>query len=172
MTQKRVLEETTVLMLSTCFEPMFQANWKRALCAVFGGRAEVIESHDYITISTSSGLIPLPTTVRFISGIIAAKIKKFTEAATLTKKNLLIRDKEKCQYCLIQVTIKSGTIDHVIPRSKGGMHSWENVVLACSKCNQKKGCKLPSEFHMKLARNPHTPLLYEIINHNITPNDR
>jgi hypothetical protein len=172
MIQNTVLEKTTVLMLSTCFEPMFQASWKRALQAVFGGRAEVIESHDFITIGTSSGPIPLPITVRFISGIIAAKIKKFRGAASLTKKNLLIRDEEKCQYCLGHVTIKSGTIDHVIPRSKGGMHSWENVVLACSKCNQKKGCKLPSEFHLKLAKKPRTPLLYEIINHNIKTNNR
>mgnify|MGYP006412596169 CR=1 FL=1 len=164
MIQNKLIEKPPVLMLSTCFEPMFQTNWKRALSAVFGGRAEVIETHDFLTIGTSSGFIPLPIKVRFVTGIIAARIKKFSANAALTKKNLLLRDDEKCQYCNKSVTLKTGTIDHVIPRSKGGFHIWENVVLACPKCNQKKGNKLPTEFHMKLSISPRAPSLYEVVN--------
>lgn len=159
-----MLEKTPVLMLSTGFEPLFQTNWKRALNAVLGGRAEVVESHDFLTIGTTRGPIPFPLKVRFITGIIAARVRKFSACAALTKKNLFIRDKGKCQYCDINVSLKSSTIDHVVPKSKGGAHMWQNVVLACEKCNQKKGAKLPKDFHLKLSTAPRAPTLYEIIN--------
>ncbi len=70
------LSNVTVLMLSSGYEPLFRTNWRRAMGAVLGGRAEVIRNHDGITIGTVSGDYPLPAVVRFTHGVIAARIKK------------------------------------------------------------------------------------------------
>jgi 5-methylcytosine-specific restriction endonuclease McrA len=164
MSYNASLDETPVLMLSTGFEPLFQTNWRRALVAVFGGRAEVIEAHDSLTIGTSRGQIPFPLKVRFITGIIAAKVRQFKHSAILSRRNLMLRDGGKCQYCGVNVSLKNSTIDHVVPKSRGGKHSWENVVLACSKCNQKKADKMPDSFYLKLSKRPVAPTLYDIIN--------
>ena len=64
------------------------------------------------------------------------------------------RDNNKCQYC---GATRSLTIDHVIPRSKGGEDTWDNLVVACASCNVKKGDKLLEQTNMKLARKPFTP---------------
>ena len=158
------METTPVLMLSTGYEPLFQTDWKRAIGAIAGGRAEVIAIHEHLTIGTVNGPIPFPVQVRFTSGVVTARIKKFSTAASLTKRNILLRDGGKCQYCSVRITLKTSTIDHVIPKSKGGHHEWCNVVLACPSCNQKKGNKLLSEFNLKLLSRPRAPTLLEILN--------
>lgn len=164
MHHSAILDKTPVLMLSTGFEPLFQTNWRRALVAVFGGRAEVIEEHATLKIGTPSGSIPFPLKVRFVSGIIAAKVKQFKHSAILSRRNLMLRDGGECQYCGVNVSLKTGTMDHVIPRSRGGTHTWDNVVLACSKCNQKKADKMPEAFYLKLKKKPATPTLFDIVN--------
>lgn len=162
MERREQLAAVPVLMLSTGYEPLFQTNWKRALSAIIGGRAEVIESHEYLTIGTSSGPLPFPTKVRFVSGIIVATIKKINVQAQLSRKNLYLRDAGSCQYCNAKLSLKSGTIDHVIPRSKGGKHTWENVVFACVDCNQKKGAKLLCNTNMTLVKRPSRPSISEL----------
>ena len=152
-----------VLMLSTGFEPLFQTTWKRALTAVFGGRAEIVESHETLMIGTSSGTFPFPTKVRFTSGIIAGKIKNINKHAQLSRKNVFLRDHGECQYCFIKLTLSNSTIDHVVPKSRGGCHEWENVVLACEKCNQKKGSRLLKETSMCLRSKPRKPSLNDLI---------
>lgn len=152
-----------VLMLSTGFEPLFQTTWKRALTAVFGGRAEIIESHDTMTIGTASGHFPYPTKVRFTTGIVIGKIGGIKNYAPLSKKNLFLRDTGMCQYCSKKLTLKTCTVDHILPKSRGGTNIWENVVLACTKCNQKKGACLPREINMLLRKTPSKPPLREIL---------
>jgi len=146
------LSNVTVLMLSSGYEPLFRTNWRRAMGAVLGGRAEVIRNHDGITIGTVSGDYPLPAVVRFTHGVIAARIKKRYKSARLTKRNLYLRDSGRCQYCDASLNFYSSTVDHVNPKSRGGQHVWENVVLACSGCNQKKGSRLLKEVGMKLKK--------------------
>ena len=157
------LANTPVLMLSTGYEPLFQTNWKRALSAILGGRAEVIEIHDHLTIGTSSGPVPFPIKVRFVTGIILANIKRVNVHAPLSRKNLFLRDSGKCQYCGMQISMKTATIDHIVPRSKGGVHVWENVVIACIPCNQKKGSRLVSNTSMSLIKKPKVPTVSEIV---------
>ena len=152
-----------VLMLSTGFEPLFQTTWKRALTAVFGGRAEIIESHDTKTIGTASGHFPYPTKVRFITGVVVGKIGGIKRHAPLSKKNLFLRDGGICQYCEKNLTLKACTVDHILPKSRGGMNTWENVALACTKCNQKKGARLPKEANMILKKPPIKPPLKELL---------
>ena len=157
------LANTPVLMLSTGYEPLYQTSWKRALTAILGGRAEVIETHDYLTIGTSSGPIPFPVKARFISGIIIANIKRINIMhAQLSRKNIFLRDDGRCQYCGMQTSMKSGTVDHIVPRSKGGRHAWENVVIACIPCNQKKGSRLIASTNMSLIKKPKSPTVSEL----------
>jgi len=161
------LANTPVLMLSTGYEPLYQTNWKRALTAILGGRAEVIETHDYLTIGTSRGPIPFPIKARFVTGVIMANIKRINMHAQLSRKNIFLRDDGRCQYCSVRVNMKTGTIDHIVPRSKGGMHAWENVVIACIACNQKKGSRLISNTNMSLMKKPKPPTVSEIAHRQI-----
>jgi len=145
---KILLDNHPVLVLSTGYEPLFKTNWKRAITAVYSGRAEVVETHADLFIRTGTGKIEFPTIVRFVTGVISAKIKNVCRSKRPSKKTVWSRDKGQCQYCLKKLTVKDCTIDHVIPKSKAGKHTWENVVIACRKCNQKKGNKLPNECNM------------------------
>ena len=162
MSKLSKLRSQSVLMLSTGFEPLFHASWTRAITAVVSGRAEVVEEHESLKIGTPRGDIPFPTKVRFVSGIIAARVKTLNGEAPLTRKNIYLRDGGKCQYCDLYITMSNSTIDHVIPRSRGGHHNWGNVTLACEKCNQRKGSKMPAEFHVKLKKSPWAPSLLEL----------
>ena len=157
------LDTTPVLMLSTGYEPLFQTNWKRAITAVVRGRAEVVETHDDLTIGTTSGKVPFPTKVRYTSGILAGKIRSISRTVKLSRKSLFLRDKGVCQYCDKTLSYKSCTIDHVVPKSRGGLHHWKNVVLCCTKCNQKKGSNLLKESGLSLKRLPYEPALFDVL---------
>ena len=154
----RLLRSHEVLVLSTGYEPLFKTCWKRAISAVLSGRAEIVEKHESLWIGTSSGRMECPTKVRFVTGFIAAKIKNKDFALRRpTKKSLWHRDLGTCQYCSKRVTLSNATIDHVIPKSRGGDHTWENLVIACSKCNSKKGSRLLTECNMPLKKDPCPP---------------
>ena len=155
----RQIEKQQVLVLSTGYEPLFRTNWKRAISAILSGRAEVIEEHETLWIGTASGKIPLPLVVRFVTGIIAARLRTIKRAHKPSKKMLWKRDEGKCQYCSVKVSLSNATIDHVIPRSRGGKETWKNLVIACSKCNSKKGNNLTHECGMIPLVKPKTPKL-------------
>lgn len=155
--RESLLKSHEVLVLSTGYEPLFKTCWKRAISAVLSGRAEIIEKHESLWIGTSSGPMECPTKVRFVTGFIAAKISRDLSLKRPTKKALWHRDHGKCQYCQKNVTVSNATIDHVIPKSRGGQHTWENLVIACTKCNGKKGSRLLTECNMKLYQTPHAP---------------
>jgi 5-methylcytosine-specific restriction endonuclease McrA len=155
----RQIEKQQVLVLSTGYEPLFKTNWKRAISAILSGRAEVIEEHESLWIGTSSGRMPMPVVVRFITGIIAARLRNIKKGNRPSKKMLWKRDDGKCQYCGVKVSIGTATIDHVIPRSRGGKETWKNLVIACSKCNSKKGSSLTSECGMTPTKKPTAPKL-------------
>ena len=160
MSSLSALNSCQVLVLSTGYEPLFKTNWKRAISAVFCGRAEVVETHDSLYIGTNSGRIQFPTIVRFLTGVVAAKIKNINRGSRPNKKTVWMRDEGLCQYCEKKMSLSESTIDHVIPKSKGGSHTWENVVISCRKCNQKKGSKLPKECGMTPRKNPKLPPTY------------
>ena len=156
--RKTQLEQHKVLVLSTGYEPLFKTCWKRAISAVLSGRAEVVEIHKTLWIGTASGKIECPVSVRFTTGVIASKIRNLSNKKNRpTKKALWYRDLGKCQYCSKEVNIGSATLDHVIPKSRGGDHTWENLVIACSKCNGKKGSRLLEECNMNLLAKPVAP---------------
>ena len=156
-------DDVPVLFLSSGYEPMYKTHWKRAISAVICGRAEVIEHHDSFEIFTSSGPIPFPTIVRYTSGILLGKLKKIQATPRVTKKNVWLRDSGRCQYCAKTVTLTDATIDHVLPKSRGGKNIWENVALSCEKCNQKKGSRLLENCDLNILKLPFRPKMDSLL---------
>ena len=79
------------------------------------------------------------------------------QKTALTRRNLMTRDNHQCQYCLKHLSSRHVTLDHVLPRSRGGRNNWENLVICCLACNLKKANRLPAEAGMKLAKTPVEP---------------
>ncbi|MBA4317814.1 MAG: HNH endonuclease [Flavobacterium sp.] len=139
-----------VLLLNQSYEPLTVCNVKKALVLLFLGKAEILSQNPKKSIHTISSVYPWPCVIR-LKTYIKAPFKKII----LTRKNILRRDHHKCCYCGrsdLQLTI-----DHIIPKSKGGDDSWENLVSACMPCNNKKGDMKPDEANMKLRIHPYTP---------------
>jgi len=137
-----------VLVLNASYEPLNITTWRRAMVMVLKGKAEGLE-HD-----PSRAVRPdllQPTVIR---------LRQFVRVPyrplPLTRRNVFQRDGHRCQYC------GSGkeplSIDHVLPRSRGGADSWDNVTTACLPCNVRKGSRTPREAGMPLRREPHRPL--------------
>ena len=125
-------------------------NIQRAVILLFLGKAELIASKDSRTINSIYRKLPFPTIVRLLI-YIRVPYKKIV----LSRKNILRRDLYKCQYCNKSET--SLTIDHIVPKSKGGDDSWENLITACVSCNNKKGDRTPDEAKMILRKKPIKP---------------
>ncbi|MGQ9631304.1 MAG: HNH endonuclease [bacterium] len=140
----------SVLLLNVTYEPLQICSMRRALKLIFKNKAEVIEINDTKTINTISMQIQIPAVIRLLY-----YIKRPYSEVRFSKRNIMHRDGHTCQYCGA-----SGvplTVDHIIPRSRGGKNIWENVVCACIKCNNKKGDRTPWEVGMKLIRKPYKP---------------
>ena len=115
-------------------------------------KIEIIENYAEGVIRTVTKTFKIPAVVRLI------KARHRTRSSyKLNKTNLYARDLGRCQYCRMAVSKRDGTYDHVTPRSKGGQTVWENIVLACSDCNAKKGSKSLEESGMKLLTKPVRP---------------
>ncbi len=146
-----------VLLLNASYEPLKVIHWKRALNLYFCNKAEILEHYDTIIRSVSLSIY-MPSVMRLLN-----MTRYFRRHIPLTRQNLLLRDGFKCQYCLKNLHPAIATIDHVIPRSKGGDSTWENLVTACPECNKKKGDKTPAEAGMILVAPPKKPVWLPII---------
>jgi 5-methylcytosine-specific restriction endonuclease McrA len=138
-----------VLVLNQNYEPLNVCNARRALILLDGGKAEVLEHSDG-HIRTPSRMFQRPSVIRLVY-----LIKRPRPRVRLTRREIFIRDHYTCQYCGLKS--RDLTLDHVIPRHRGGEHTWDNLVSACRSCNHRKGGKLPSEAHMTLRKLPHEP---------------
>jgi 5-methylcytosine-specific restriction endonuclease McrA len=147
------------LVLDAAYQPVSIVNWQRALVLVFTKKAEIISESSTVIRSVSEAFA-LPSVVRLINYI---KVYRRVRGIPCNRRNLLIRDNCTCQYCSKHLTREDATIDHVQPRSRGGDTSWENVVLACRKCNIRKASRTPQEAGMKLLRKPRRPTLMELV---------
>ena len=146
-----------VLVLNASYEPLNICTWRRAVVLLMKGKAEPIE-HNGKLIYTN---LPIPTVIR-----LRTYVKIPYKEISLSRRNLLHRDNYTCQYCGDRR--HDLTIDHIVPRSKGGTDSWENVVAACLKCNVKKGDRTPKESNMSLSTTPRRPpshVCFEISKH-------
>ncbi len=161
--------EQPTLVLNKFWQPVNVVTVARALTLLFSGNARVVNVDDYSVYEWDdwSKLTPLQgenyikTTsldLRIPQVITLTHYADLPETAvTFSRRNLFKRDKYVCQYCHKQPGIEQLTIDHVVPRSLGGVSSWENCVLACIACNRQKADKSLKESGLKLRSKPHKP---------------
>ena len=151
------------LVLDAGFQPVDIISGFDALVKIISGKAEAIVNYDEVVRSVSL-TFKLPKVIK-LKRIVKA-IKKATQVA-YSKRNLLVRDDCTCQYCSKKLTIKTATVDHVLPKSRGGKNTWQNTVIACGRCNNKKDCKTPEEANMRLLRIPEKPRIMNIIRNEL-----
>jgi 5-methylcytosine-specific restriction endonuclease McrA len=123
--------------------------------AVFLDRVSVLNEYE-IEVRSPSLRMKLPSVIALKEYIPAARRPAFTRF------NVFLRDRFECQYCAEQAPAPDLTFDHVVPRSRGGRTTWENVVTACATCNLRKGNRLPKECHMHPRSRPRQPTTFEL----------
>ncbi|MDR3738726.1 MAG: HNH endonuclease [Terracidiphilus sp.] len=138
-----------VLVLNASYEPINICGARRALVLVLKGVARTEEEHG-MTLHAQRNRIAMPSVIRLLE---YRRIPHQTRA--LSRKNILLRDRNTCQYCAVVLPSSELTLDHVVPRSRGGASTWENLVACCHACNRRKGNRLLHEIDdMKLQREP------------------
>jgi 5-methylcytosine-specific restriction endonuclease McrA len=140
---------TQVLVLNASFEPLNVCSTRRAYVLVFKGKAEVIE-RDARPLRSASDTYVWPHVIRLLHYV---RVPRSVQRK-ISRRALFARDGWRCQYCGSTGKL---TLDHVVPRSRGGTSVWENVVTSCAPCNMRKGNRLPDEVHMHPAAAPRAP---------------
>ena len=131
------------LVLNASYEPLSVVSAQRAICLVLGDKADVLEDDDTFVHSESLSVArPSVIRLRYMVRV------PFVRRASLSRRAVFARDDYRCQYC----GERADSIDHVMPRSRGGEHSWENVAAACRPCNLTKRDRTPVEAGMRLIR--------------------
>jgi len=135
-----------VLVLNASYEPINICAARRALKLVFKGAA-VVEQVSAFTVRTAKIHIPVPSVVRLLQ---YRRMPRQNRA--VSRKGIILRDDGTCQYCRSKLPPKNLTLDHIIPRARGGDSTWENLVACCFTCNNRKGNRTPQEAGMALAK--------------------
>jgi 5-methylcytosine-specific restriction endonuclease McrA len=139
-----------VLLLNVTYEPLTTVGMHRAVCLVLGEKADIV--HDDaggLMLHSSSMKLAVPSVIRLRRYVRIPHRSR----VPLTRAALMRRDNYLCAYC----GTKADTIDHVVPRSRGGQHVWENCVASCTRCNHRKADRLIDELGWTLARDPAAP---------------
>lgn len=137
-----------VLVLNASYEPVNVCAARRAIVLVLKGVAAP-EEMSANTLRGARAEFAVPSVIRLLE---YRRIPLQTRA--LSRKNILMRDRHTCQYCLKSGAGANLTLDHVVPRSRNGESTWENLVACCHECNNRKGNRTPEEAGMRLARQP------------------
>ncbi len=145
-----------VLVLNSSFQPLHVCQARRALLLVLQDKAEVVEYYEHLLVRSVSRAFRLPCVVR-----LRGFLQPSRRGVALNRRNLLRRDGCCCQYC--GSSQEPLTTDHIIPRSRGGADSWENLVTACVPCNNRKGSRTPEQAGMQLLTPPRKPGFYSFI---------
>jgi len=146
------------IILNADYSFLNVVNWQKAITLVIKGKTEVVKYTEKVVKNFEKTVVmKIPAVMKLINIIRVI----YRNQVPFNKRNVIVRDEFKCAYCGIKH--KSLTVDHVIPVSKGGKSTFENCVAACSKCNTKKGNKLPSETNMYLKRKPFQPTIAEFL---------
>ena len=140
-----------VLVLNATYEPLNVCSLRRACVLLLKSRAELIEALERPLRTSEMAAFPHPTVIRLLSYVRRPRMTM----RRITRKAVFARDRYTCQYC--GLTGGRMTVDHVVPRARGGPSSWENSVTACAPCNVKKADKLVHEANMKLRSHPRQP---------------
>lgn len=139
---------TKALVLNATFEPLCVVSMQRAVVLLLDEKAELVHRREQV-LRSQYRLIPVPSVVRLMHYVRVPRRRRMTPS----RRAVFLRDDHMCQYC----GAMAENIDHVIPRSKGGLHVWENVVAACRHCNATKENRTPAEAGLRLRRFPAQP---------------
>lgn len=143
---------TDVLVLNASYEPLRIVPVRRAIILLLQQKAELVEATaQFLRAQGASFAVPL--VVRLVRYIATPRHRKLP----CSRRGVLARDRETCQYCGAQPGRAHLTIDHVLPRAQGGTTSWENLVAACAACNHRKANRTPQQAGLALARPPRRP---------------
>ena len=142
------------LLLDRNYLPISIIGWKKAFRLLVRDKAEPIGNNTIKSITTCTSNFNVPSVVKLKH---AVSYNCFSGRIKFSRTNVILRDKYKCQYCEKSMNRSSGTIDHIIPRSRGGKTDYLNCVACCKECNSWKGDKTLEEAGMKLLRMPKRP---------------
>lgn len=142
----------SVVVFSKNYLPVSRVNIRRAITLLVTGKAEPLDfSGISYHVHSPSMVLLVPPHIR----LTMTDAERVWKLPPVNRREVLRRDKNACQYC---GSTKKLTLDHVIPRSKGGKHTWDNVVIACESCNSRKGDRTPTQAGMILRTVPKTPI--------------
>jgi 5-methylcytosine-specific restriction endonuclease McrA len=139
------------LKLDATYRPIGVVDCLEALVMCIVGKATAVEEYEE-EISSPSITFKIPSVI-----VLKTVVKFISTGIRPSRNNILWRDKNQCQYCGVIESPRDMTIDHVVPRSRGGENTWSNLVTCCKKCNQKKGNRTPEEANMSLLNKPVKP---------------
>ena len=139
-----------MLVLNATYEPINVCTVRRAVVLLLKEKAEMIERAEW-ELHSATSTIARPIVIRLVTYV---RIPRDTHRRKITRRAVFARDDWTCQYCGSRSNL---TVDHVVPRSKGGRSNWENIVASCAPCNRRKGNSLPRQAGMRLLKQPRTP---------------
>ncbi len=139
-----------MLVLNATFEPINVCTVRRAVVLLLKEKAEVLE-HGAHALHSSTATIARPVVIRLVSYV---RVPRDTHRRKITRRAVFARDDWTCQYCGARSNL---TVDHVVPRSKGGPSTWDNIVASCAPCNRRKGDAPLQKAGMVLRRSPRVP---------------
>jgi 5-methylcytosine-specific restriction endonuclease McrA len=145
-----------VLVLNATYEPINVCTVRRAVVLLLKDKAEIVERSEF-ELHAATCTIAGPVVIRLVSYV---RIPRDTHRRKITRRAVFARDDWTCQYCGSRSNL---TVDHVVPRSKGGTSTWENIVSSCAPCNRRKGNALPHHAGMRLTKQPRTPSAHVFI---------
>lgn len=143
-----MFEKIYTLKLDAAWQPIEIVDGLKGFSMVYSGRAKVVENYD----QQLNALFCYPSVI-----VLKSYIRKKPVCLSPTRMNIYWRDNHHCQYCGEKFAHSQLTLDHVIPKSRGGQKSWENIVTACAPCNQLKANRTPYEANMTLIKEPSRP---------------
>lgn len=136
------------LVLNATYEPLCVVPIRRAVVLVLKQKAEIVHE-DGGVLHSERAQVPIPSVIR-LKYVVRVP---YRARVSLSRRAVFVRDHHQCQYC----GSAAENVDHIVPRSRGGTHTWENVVAACKRCNTHKEDRLPHEAGLKLRRKPTVP---------------
>jgi 5-methylcytosine-specific restriction endonuclease McrA len=154
-----MISTEAVIVLNAGYDFLGLVSWQRAMGLLFSGKVEVIKESNR-TVKTVTRTFRVPAVIRLVKFI----RQIYKREVPFSRKNVLVRDGYKCQYCGDEFTSGDLTIDHIIPKVQGGSNEWTNIVACCRDCNVKKGGRTPRQAGMQLVRKPFKPTIMEFIN--------
>lgn len=137
------------LVLNASYEPLTTVSLKRAVVLVLQDKAVVEHAHPLRVVRATGMSVPVPRVIRLMRYVRVP----FRQRAPWSRRGVLVRDQYVCAYC----GRRASTVDHLVPKSRGGADTWLNTVAACAEDNQRKADRTPEQAGMKLHRRPFEP---------------